>query len=251
MAQLVVKISRTTIHKMLIESGITIGAGVSMGDLPVPSRAAHTVTTIANGRVSTTQFKFGTGSFSNGTLNGGLKVLPTNDFAFGTNDFTIEYWYYPTSYTDSLGVDMRPIATTGAYPTVGPRATGSTIYYVNGVFRITSLTTATPLNQWSSVAIVRYQGNTKMYINGVQEGVTFADNTNYLRGSCTIGCNGFEQTGTYPIKGYMDEIRVSNIARYTGPYTPATQAFTNDQYTLLLVHCDGTNGSTVFSDDNS
>jgi hypothetical protein len=231
-----------------IEQGVTIEQGIYIGNLP-GNRSPRTITPIQNGRVSTAQVKFGTGSFSNGVSNGGLRVTPTTGFGFGTGDFTLEYWYYPTSYADSLGIDMRPASTQGAYPSMGPRATGSTIYYTNSTFRITSSTTATPLNTWNSIALVRYQGNTKMYINGVQEGSTFVDNTNYVQGNCTIGCNGFDgTTGSFPIKGFMDEIRISNIARYTGPYTPATQPFVNDPYTLLLVHCDGTNGSSVFTD---
>jgi hypothetical protein len=231
-----------------IESGITVGQGIYIGDIPA-TRLPKTITPIQNGRVSTAQVKFGTGSLSNSGGLGGLRVTPTTGFGFGTGDFTIEYWYYPTSYTDSLGVDMRPAATQGAYPSIGPRATGSTIYYTSASFKITSSTTATPLNTWNSIALVRYQGNTRMYINGVQEGSTFVDNTNYAQGNCTIGCNGYDGTaGTFPIKGYLDEIRISNVARYTGPYTPATQPFVNDPYTLLLVHCDGTNGSSVFTD---
>lgn len=231
-----------------IEQGITIGPGISMGNLPA-NRTPRTITPIQNGRVSTTQVKFGTGSLTNGTLAGGLRVTPTTEFGFGTGDFTLEYWYYPTSYTDSLGIDMRPAATQGAYPTMGPRATGSTIYYTNTGFRITSSTTATPLNTWNSIAIVRYQRNTRLYINGVQEGITFVDNTNYIQGNCTIGCNGYDgNAGSFPMKGFMDEIRISNVARYTANYTPATEPFSNDPYTLLLIHCDGTNGSSVFTD---
>lgn len=233
---------------IVIEQGITIGNGMFIGDMPI-SRTPKTISVIQQGRVSNTQVKFGTGSLSNNGNLGGIKATPTTDFAFGTRDFTIEYWYYPTSYTDSLGVDMRPAATQGAYPLVGPRASGSTIYYVAATTRITSSTTATPLNQWSSVAVVRYNGNTKMYINGVQEGVTWTDNTNYIAGNCTMGCNGYDGTaGTFPLKGYLDEIRISNVARYTSNYTPATQPFINDPYTLLLLHCDGSNGSSVFND---
>ena len=48
----------------------------------------------------------------------------------------------------------------------------------------------------------------------------------------------------------MDEIRISNTARYTANFTAPTQAFVNDANTLLLLHMDGTNNSTVFIDDN-
>ena len=53
-----------------------------------------------------------------------------------------------------------------------------------------------------------------------------------------------------PFNGYIDEVRVSKIARYTTTFTPATTPFQNDVNTLLLLHMDGTNASTVFIDDN-
>jgi hypothetical protein len=34
----------------------------------------------------------------------------------------------------------------------------------------------------------------------------------------------------------MDEIRVSNIARYTGNFTPSTTAFSAEANTVLLIH---------------
>jgi len=229
-----------------IESGITIDPGIIMGSSSVIQ--PKTVTVIAEGRVSTTQVKFGTGSLSSGASNGGLLVTPPTGFGFGTANFTLEYWYYPTSYAETISMDFRPLGTTGFYPTMYLRATGVTSYYTNGSTLIQSTTTATPLNQWSSVALVRYNGFTKLYINGTQQGVSAPDAYTYLQGSCTIGCNGFTTAGVNPVKGYMDEVRVSNVARYTGPYTPATQPFVADANTLLLLHCDGVNGSANFTD---
>lgn len=231
---------------IIIEPGITIEQGITIGNVSA-NRIPHNVETLALGRVSTTQVKFGTGSYSSGASNGGLRVTPTDDFAFGLGDFTIEHWYYPTAYVNTLSVDMRPTIE-GPYPSLAPRSTGAMTYYSNATFRITSPTTATPLNQWSAIAVVRYQGNTRLYINGVQSGVTYADSTNYLQGSCIIACSGTLQNGSFPIRGFLDEIRISNIARYTTDYIPATEPFVNDPYTLLLLHCDGTNGSSVFTD---
>ena len=53
-----------------------------------------------------------------------------------------------------------------------------------------------------------------------------------------------------PYIGYLDEIRISNSARYTSNFTPSTTAFTEDANTLLLIHSDTTNGSTTFTDDS-
>jgi hypothetical protein len=229
-----------------IEPGITVEPGIIMGSSPIVR--AKTVSVIVGGRVSTTQVKFGTGSLSSGASNGGLLVTPPTGFGFGTGNFTLEYWYYPTSYAETISMDFRPVNTTGFYPTIYLRATGVTSYYTNGSTVIQSSTTATPLNQWSSVAIVRYNSVTKLYINGTQQGVSWPDAYTYLQGSCTIGCNGFTTAGLNPVKGYMDEIRISNVARYTGDYTPATQPFVADANTLLLINCDGVDGSSIFTD---
>lgn len=237
-----------------IESGVTIESGIYVGNLP-GVRTPHTITANLNAQVSTVQVKFGTGSYSSNNLNGFLNVTPITDLALGSGNWTIEFWYYPqrVNTTTSTMIDMRPIATTGVYPTIsclGGTSTTTTqiIYYTNGVTRITAATNITPNDQWNSVAVVKNNGFTRMYVNGVQTGGTYTDNNNYLSGGCIIGANGFSRDGQNSLQGYFDEIRISNIARYTSNYTPATQPFVNDPYTLLLIHCDGANGGKTFTD---
>lgn len=242
---------------MIIDAGIEVGSGIYLGNLPA-GRAPHTISANLNAQVSTTQFKFGTGSYTSNNLNGFLNVTPFADLALGAGDWTIEFWYYPqrVDTTTSTMIDMRPVSTTGVYPTIsclGGTSTTTTqiIYYTNGVTRITAATNITPNDQWNSLAVVKYNGVTKMYVNGTQTGSTYTDANNYLSGGCIIGANGFNRTGVNPIQGYFDEIRISNIARYTGPYTPATAPFSNDPYTLLLIHCDGANGGKTFTDSTT
>lgn len=238
---------------IMIESGITLDTGITIGNMPIPPRPAHTITAMGNAQVETSQVKFGTGAYTSDSLNGFLKVTPYNDFSFGTGDFTIEFWYYPTSFTlNTIPIGFRPAGGNGPYITLIVSTNGSFSYYTQTAYRITSPAgTLTANNTWYAMAAVRYAGSTKLYVNGTQVGSTFVDNGNYLAGACTIAANDSAQTGAQPIRGYMDEIRISNIARYTGNYTPATGPFTNDANTLLLIHCDGTNGSTTFTDDNS
>jgi hypothetical protein len=50
----------------------------------------------------------------------------------------------------------------------------------------------------------------------------------------------------------MDEVRISNNARYTGStYTVPQTTIANDANTTLLLHMDGANGDTTFTDDNA
>jgi len=239
---------------LTIEPGITIQRGIAMGSIPVISGGGltHTVAATGNARVSTSQAKFGTGSYTSNSLKGSLQVTPTTDFAWGTGDFTIEFWYYPTSFAAACTIiGCRPLGTEGNYPVIYINATNPSVaYYIQAANKILSATTVITINQWNSIAVVRYQGSTKMYINGTQSGSTYVDANNYPAGACIIGLNDFN-LNTNPILGNMDEIRFSNVARYTGNYTPATQAFTPDANTKLLLHCDGTNNSTVFPDSSN
>ena len=42
--------------------------------------------------------------------------------------------------------------------------------------------------------------------------------------------------GKFTFPGYMDELRISNTARYTGNFSVATAAFETDANTMLLLH---------------
>lgn len=240
---------------IIIEKGITAQGGIVIGDIPVITGGGgvtHTVTANGQAQVSTAQFKFGTGSYTSNSLSGYLRVTPFSDFAWGTGDFTMEFWYRPLAFSQAATmVGLRPANTEGPYPTIFINSNSSVGYYTSTATRITSATNVVTASQWNSIAIVRLSGNTKMYINGTQSGSTYTDTTNYSAGSCIIGANDFNQSGTFPILGNMDEIRFSNIARYTGNYTPSTSQFWPDQYTKLLLHCDGPNGSTYFPDSSN
>lgn len=237
-----------------IESGIMIEPGIIIGTVPIVKPGVNrTVTANGNAQISTNVVKFGTGSYTSNQLSGLLKVTPTTGLALGTGDFTLECWYYPGVFPADISIVMgfRPLNTQGFYPTIVIQSGGRPSYYTNVAYRVTGDTGTLTLNQWNSIAIVRSNGVTKLYANGVQTGGDYSDNNNYLAGSCIVGASDFQQTGVYPIRGYLDEVRISNIARYTANYTPATQPFVTDQNTLLLLHCDGTDGSTTFTDSSN
>jgi hypothetical protein len=61
---------------------------------------------------------------------------------------------------------------------------------------------------------------------------------------------GDYQAAAITFQGNLDEVRVSNTARYTAAFTAPTAAFENDADTTLLLHMNGPDGSTVFIDDN-
>jgi hypothetical protein len=65
-----------------------------------------------------------------------------------------------------------------------------------------------------------------MFLNGTQVGSTYADNNSYLACSLRIGYFNDGST-TNSFNGYMDDMRISDYARYTGNFTPPTASFAN------------------------
>jgi hypothetical protein len=200
------------------------------------------VTAFGNAQVDTAQSKFGGAS---ALFDGSGDYLRSYALpALGTNDFTIEFWARFNSTSNSFLLDARTSAN-GNFPTISYFS--GLFYYVNGNNRITGSSLSTGV--WYHIAVSRSGTSTKMFVDGTQVGSTYSDSTNYTATDYwTIAANGTD--GGTAFNGHIDEIRVSKTARYTANFTAPTASFVNDENTLLLIHCNGTDAATVFEDDN-
>jgi hypothetical protein len=184
--------------------------------------------TFGTARISTAQKKFGTGSLLNnsGDQNFIQATSAPGTYQFGTGDFTIEAWVYALNFTTSGSereiIDFRVSSNVEAAPSL--YFYDSQIWYKSeNIVRITSGTLS--INTWYHVAVVRFSGITKLYINGQNVGATYTDTTNYIDGVVRI-FSSYSGTSTY--NGYIDDVRITKgIARYTANFTPPTQAFPN------------------------
>jgi hypothetical protein len=215
----------------------------------------HTITVNGNTQISTAQSKFGGSSIEFDGAGDNLSIASTSDFGFGTGDFTIEAWVNGTAAGVRTIFDFRNNTATdngGWLRTIGNYELRWT---VNGstVFSFTSLNSA-PYNfstdTWHHIAVSRENSTTRFFFNGSQIGSGVSDSTNYGTSKpLTIGAG---YTNTQNFDGFIDELRITKgVARYTTTFTPSTTAFANDSDTVLLIHADGTNGSTTITDDNS
>lgn len=184
-----------------------------------------------NAQLSTTQPKFGaTALFINGSSGTGYISSPSSsDFTFGTGDFTIEMWNYPTALSGGGAasiIDFRPSSTNGAYPDIG--YDGTYVYYVNSTVVITG--GSFPVNNWYHVALCRSGTSTRLFVNGTQTGSTWTDNTNYLSTQARIGVNAFNLVNN--ITGYIDDLRITKgVARYTSNFTAPAAPFADQLFT--------------------
>lgn len=211
-------------------------------------RASKALIAFGNAQIDTAQSQFGGSSLLlDGT--GDYLFSPSNsDFGFGTGDFTLEGWFRFVNFTNGPALfDLRSAGGTEVKPLIYCGSDGVLYYYVNGAARITG--SALSATTWYHITVSRASGSTKMFVNGTQVGSTYSDSNNYGTTVVSIGIASWN-TAFNALNGHVDEIRVSNSARYTANFTTPTQPFVNDANTLLLIHADGTDASTVFRDDN-
>lgn len=197
-----------------------------------------------------------------------------------TTGFTLEYWIYPTSINNdgSFVANPGPGNHNGSntnWWSFGPWSNTAVTnclqfyYFQNtspiGSKSIYTANNAIVANTWQNISVVTttVSGNTtfNLYINGIRQQIRLDSGS--FGNTVTIASNTINSNvsipftmGTYAnesyIRGYVDEIRVSNVARYTGDsYTIVTYPFTSDSNTQLLINCDGANGSTSFTDSSS
>jgi Concanavalin A-like lectin/glucanases superfamily len=233
--------------------GTTLGTQI-YNDVYAPPAVGHQskgIIPYGNAQISTAQSKFGGSSYLGDGTGDYLQVSNDSSFTFGTSDFTIEFWLRLTSNSGTRIIwDQRPSGSQGLQPTI--YQTGGTLYYyTNSGNRITSTSTLAD-STWYHIAVSRSGTSTRMFINGAQTGSTYSDSNNYITSSAGvfIGADQFS-TGSNSVSGHIDELRISNNARYTGTFTPTTVPFQSDANTVLLLHCDGANTSTRFVDDGS
>jgi hypothetical protein len=186
-----------------------------------------TITVNGDAQISTAEKKFGNGSayFRGNSAPGDALILNgSSKFAFGTDDFTIEFWAYVISYDGNI-YESRGLDEEGDRATIYVNS-NNFIFYDAGN-RIVSDSKNT--YQWYHVAVSRSSGVTRLFIDGVQEGANYSDSTDYGIGSNRPFIGGYNETASDGwFNGYIDDLRITKgVARYTANFIPQTAAFAN------------------------
>jgi hypothetical protein len=218
--------------------------GKVLGFESLTDRAGKTVYALGDAKLSTSVFKYGTASLALDGTGDYARVDSQPDFNFGTGDFTIEFWAYRvgTGVIQTL-IDIRP--SSGAYFQLTLGTTNPIRFSVSGVTQITGATLAA--TTWTHIALTRASGTTRLFVNGTVTATTYADTNNYGQAGVYIGATS---TGTNGFNGYIDDLRISKgVAKYTASFTAPAAQLKGDVDTVLLLNFNGTNGSTIFTDN--
>jgi hypothetical protein len=187
------------------------------------SLTPKTMTAVGDARISTTQSKFGGSSIELDGVGDRLTTPSSNDFVFGTGNFTVEAWIYELSrvvYSTVLEIGNH-LAATGIVFLTNNGGNVASIYSAG--FYAGAPTGS--LSVWNHYAWVRSGNFITTYINGV--GGATSSFTNNLTDTATITIGSVAGgSGSYDINRYIDDLRVTKgVARYTANFTPPNKAF--------------------------
>jgi hypothetical protein len=185
--------------------------------------------------INTSVFKNGTGSLYFNGVDSAITIPATNELAFGTGDFTVEFWCN-FSQTNTVGGYSRCIISQGSNygtPTYNygwdyrwrilVDSSTSSGNVVGGIsfyrYSTSGCKTVVPVNdgQWHHVAFSRNNGVLRCFVDGVLKS-TANDPTNYYVTSTdyTIGRIGAD--GRY--EGFLDDLKITKQGIYTQNFTP-------------------------------
>lgn len=179
----------------------------------------------------------------------------TDAFQYGTGDYTLEMWVrFPSSRVGTTGAIFDYRNSGGGLDVRMELSNGTLIYKSGGTTLFTGPTYVFftdagnyTAGGWRHFAISRSSGSTKVFIDGIQHGSTFTDNTNYSLTS-PLRIFGVNTGGTSEqIPGHVSNVRVvKGTALYTTGFTKPTQPPTAVTGTTLLAL-----QTTVTVDNNS
>ena len=152
-----------------------------------------------------------------------------SEVAFGTGDFTVEWWQYSTDTSSGI---LQGDSGAGWGATI----LSGTFYWqsvVNVTNKLSASVSAYLTDSWNHWAVVRSSGTLRLYINGAQI-ASVSDTTNYSDSSGTMNIGYYPANGNY-ILGYLSNLRiVKGTAVYTSAFTPSTAPLTAISGTSLL-----------------
>ena len=205
---------------MLVHSDTTSGSTTFVNSAYAPG--SSTITALGSVDHSTTQSKFGGSAIKTIRAGGStIRLDFVDEMNVGSGDYTIDWWFYGelVPANNTYIVDTNNVSRLYCYQVKNEDPIKSYGSYDNTTYQSGC---ASLSGGWTHFAVVRQSGVTHLYNNGVQfaSGTIFTswDNRTEIYVMTNFG-------NTQGFDGYVDEIRVSDIARWSGAFTPRTAAY--------------------------
>jgi hypothetical protein len=188
-----------------------------------------------------------TGVTTTGAGGDFIKQAASDKWNFGTGDFTVESWIYKTENQDQPIVGTTSVAIAPGNGNCWRMKSGTiNVTHANlkfghgGTDDITSHADHNfTLHEWHHVAAVREGGTLSLYIDGRQAQTPVSNTTDYnQRNELWVGAV-YDLLTTSMYTGYIDDVRISNVARYSGTtFSLPTEPHIADANTLTLIRME-------------
>jgi hypothetical protein len=187
-----------------------------------------------------------------------ISLADSDDWYFGTGDFTIDCWVRFNSLpAESQIIIMQEEDSNNRWYIYRTSTNTLRVVFKSGGVQkaeyytgILSLSTGV----WYHIAVVRNGTSILIFLDGISQTLTEAtaistNDVGNINGLLYIGRYGL--TSNYYFNGWIDELRISKgIARWTSNFTPPTSIYSTDSYTKCLLHFDGAYGWTTITEDS-
>ena len=220
---------------LLLHGDGTNGSTTFTDNSPTPK----TVTAFGNAQISTAQSKFGGSAMYFDGTGSYLSGPTSDDFRFGSGNFTVELFTYVTSsstvYQRIIGYNYNSVASVTGNESFLLEITNTgkmsmlftsdapNDYYVIAPENIS-------LNVWIHWAMVRVGATITLYRDGISVAtlnVATSAMSEANTHSLSVG-RWLVSPNTRYFSGYIDDLRITKgVARYTSNFTPPTSAFPN------------------------
>lgn len=187
------------------------------------------------------------------SLPGFIQVTPKESLAY-SNPQTIELWFQYFDYTQNAQYGSIPAPLYGrinsqngmgddylSFTKIENTISVKPKLIYEAQYAILAGKTDLIPGEWYHVAIVISPDKYSMYLNGKLEDERTFDipQKGTVASMMYIGRSLGTGSGQYSFNGHIEEMRVSNNARYYGEFNPPQSPFESDQYTQALWHFDG------------
>jgi hypothetical protein len=181
-----------------------------------------TITANGNCQLSTAQSKFGTASMLCDGTGDSISHAANDAFRF-PGDFTIEFFINPSSTATSVLYEGRASGASATGLAIYKTSTSMAVYTSNAdrIIYSSSIGTGT----WRHIALCRSGTAMKLFLDGTQVGSTYTTSANFSDGVFYLGSDSGLANS---LNGYIDEVRITKAARYTGNFTPTSSEFPNN-----------------------
>lgn len=191
------------------------------------SDSAHSPTAVGNAQIDTAQSKFGGAS---GLFDGAGDYLAVPDhtdwdlFTTTSSEFTIDFWVRFTGLS-AQGIIDQYVDTNNFWYI--EKSTSKIVFFANSGGASTLIIAANwvpSINTWYHIALTRDATTRFIFIDGVAQALSNDVNIAMpaLNAPLLVGKNTVNSS---QLAGWVDEVRISDIARWTSGFTPPTSAY--------------------------